>query len=42
MKFGLSFIWYYDPMGVISKLRVENMFTPYYHTTRIEIKQYKN
>jgi len=41
-KFGLSFTWSYDPMGVISKLRVENKFTAYHHTTRHEIEQYKN
>jgi len=42
MKFGLSFTWSYDPMGVISRLRVENKFTPYHHTARPEIEQYKN
>ena len=42
MKFGLSFTWSYDPMGVISKLRVENKFTAYHPTTRPEINLYKN
>ena len=42
MKFSLSFTWLYDPLGVISRLRVENKFTPYHHTTRPEIEQYKN
>jgi len=42
MKFGLNFTWSYDPMGVISKLKVENKFTAYHHTARPEIKQYKN
>jgi len=42
MKFGLSFTWSYDPMGVISKLRVENKFTTYHHTARLEIEKYKN
>jgi len=42
MKFGLSFTWSYNPMGVISKLRVENKFTAYHHTTKPEIEQYKN
>lgn len=42
MKFGLIFTWSYDLMGVISKLRVENKFTAYHHTTRPEIEQYKN
>ena len=40
MEFGLSFTWSYDPLGV--KLKVENKFTPYHHTTRPEIEQYKN
>lgn len=42
MKFGLSFIWSYDHSGVISKLRVENKFTPYHHIARPEIEKYKN
>ena len=42
MKFGLSFTWSYDLMGVISKLWVENEFTTYHHTVKPEIEQYKN
>ena len=42
MKFSLSFTWLYDPLGVISRLRVENKFTPYHHTTRPKIEKYKN
>jgi len=42
MKFALSFSWSYDPLGVISKLGLENKFTPYHHTTRPEIEQFKN
>ena len=42
MKFSLSFSWSYDPLGVISKLRVENKFTPYHHIARPEIEQFKN
>jgi len=38
MKFFVSFSWSYDPLGVISKLRVENNFTPYHHTARPEIE----
>ena len=37
MQFGLSFTWSYDPLGTISKLRVENKSTPYIHTHRPEI-----
>lgn len=40
MKFRLIFTWSYDPLGIISKLRVEQKTTPYAHTTRPEIKQY--
>lgn len=42
MNFGLSFTWSYDPIGMISKFRVENKFTTYHHTARPEIEQYKN
>ena len=42
MKFDLSFTWSYDPLGIISKLRVDTKSTPYFHTTRPEIEQYKN
>ena len=42
MKFGLSFTWSYDPMGVISRLKVDNKFIAYHHTTRPEIEQYRN
>lgn len=39
--FGLSFTRSYDPMGVISKLKVENKFTTYHYTNKPEIKKYK-
>ena len=42
MKFKSSFTWSYDPLGIISKLRVEHKTTPYVHTARPEIKQYAN
>jgi len=42
LKFSLSFSWSYDPLGVISKLTVENKFTPYPHTTRPKIEQFMN
>ena len=42
MNFPLSFTWSYDPMGVISELRVENNFTTYHNTARPGIEQYKN
>jgi len=34
MNFKLSFTWSYDPLGVISKLRVEQRTTPYIHTPK--------
>ena len=37
MEFTHSFTWSYDPMGIISKKRVENKSTPYTHTHRLEI-----
>lgn len=42
MEFILSFTWSYNPLGIISKLREETKFTPYFHTTRPEIEKYKN
>ena len=42
MKFKLSFTWSCDPLGIISKLRVEKKTTPYVHTTKPEIEQYSN
>lgn len=42
MKFKLSFTQSYDPLGIISKLRVEQKTTPYVHIAKPEIKQYKN
>lgn len=42
MKFTHSFTWSYDPMGIISKKRVENKSTPYIHTQRLEIEKYMN
>ena len=41
-KFILSFTWSYDPLGIISKLRVENKTTPYTHTQRPAIERYMN
>lgn len=42
MKFSLSFTWYYDPCGIISKLGVDNKNTPYIQTSRPDIEQYAN
>lgn len=37
MNFKLSFSWSYEPLGLISKIRVEKKTTPYSHTPRPEI-----
>ena len=42
MNFNLSFTWSYDPLGTISKLKVENKNTPYIHTHKPEINKYMN
>lgn len=42
MKFKSSFSWTYDPLGVISSLRVEKNSSPYTHISKLEIKQYVN
>ena len=42
IKFTHSFNWSYDPIGIISKKRVEKNSTPYTHTHRLEIEKYMN
>jgi len=42
MQFSIIFTWSYDPLGIISKLRVETKSTPYLHTSRLEIEKNKN
>ena len=42
MKLTHNFTWSYDPLGIISKKRVENKSTPYIHTHRPEIEQFMN
>jgi len=42
MKFKLSFTWSYDPLRIISMLRVEKKSTPYTHTPKPEIEKYMN
>lgn len=42
MNFKLSFTYSYDPLGIISKLRVEQKTTPYAHTLRPKIEHYAN
>ena len=42
MKFILSFNWTYDPLGVISSIRVEKKYSPYNHISKQKIEQYSN
>ena len=39
MNFSLSFTWSYDPLGIISKLRVENKTTPYVRILYFTVSQ---
>lgn len=38
MNFKFTFTWSYYPLGIISKLRVEQKTTAYAHTPRLEIE----
>lgn len=42
MIFKPSFSWSYDPLGIISKLRLEQKSASYAHTIRPKIEQYAN
>jgi hypothetical protein len=42
MKFFVSFIWHYDPCGVISEMRIKNKNVPYVHTPKLEIDKFTN
>jgi hypothetical protein len=42
MKFNTSFIWRYDPSGIIVEMRSKNKSSPYAHTLKPEIKKYVN
>lgn len=42
INFKPNFTWFYDTLGHISKMRIEKKYTPYSHTPRPEIEQYKN
>lgn len=42
MKFRNSFIWNYEPHGVINKLRLKVKLGPYIHHPRPHIEQYAN
>jgi hypothetical protein len=42
MKFFVSFIWHYDPFGIVSKMRIKNKNVPYVHTPKPEIEKFTN
>jgi hypothetical protein len=42
MKFSTSFIWHYDPYGIISDMRVKNKNAPYAHESKPEIEKFAN
>jgi hypothetical protein len=42
MKLQVSFIWHYDPCGIISEMRIKNKNIPYVHTPKPEIEKFVN
>ena len=42
MKFNTSFIWRYDPSGIIVEMRSKNKISPYAHTLKPKIEKYMN
>ena len=42
MNFSTSFIWRYDPHGIISDMRVKNKNTPYTHEPKPDIEKFTN
>jgi hypothetical protein len=42
MKFSTSFVWHYDPHGIISDMRVKNKNAPYVHESKPEIEKFAN
>jgi hypothetical protein len=42
MKLCTSFIWRYDPNGIIAEMRSKNKSSPYAHTLKPEIEKYVN
>jgi len=42
IKFNTSFIWRYEPSGVIAEMRSQNKSSPYAHTLKPEIEKYMN
>jgi hypothetical protein len=42
MKFEVSFLWHYDPCGIILEMRVNNKNVPYVHIPKPEIERSAN
>jgi hypothetical protein len=42
MKFDSSFIWHYDPCGIIAEMRSKNKSSPYAHMLKPEIEKFVN
>jgi hypothetical protein len=42
MIFSTSFIWRYDPSGIIAEMISKNKSSPYAHTLKLEIEKYVN
>jgi hypothetical protein len=42
MKFQVSFIWYYDPCGIIFEMRIKNKNAPYVHAPKPKIEKFMN
>jgi hypothetical protein len=42
MNFSTSFIWHYDPHGIIVEMRLKNKISPYAHTLKPEIEKFMN
>ena len=42
MKFDASFLWHYDPCGIISEMRIKNKNIPYVHSPKLEIERFTN
>jgi hypothetical protein len=42
MKFKVSFLWHYDPCGIILEMRVKDKNVPYVHISKTEIERFAN
>jgi len=42
MNFKISFMWQYDPHGVINELRLKVKLIPFIHDLRLDIERFSN